>query len=867
MAPSAEEFLSMPADQSVIYISRRSRSGSRSRERRGRSAHSGGRKRNQSSGKSDNDGDTRRSSAATRPTRATQSTSTRSAHSSARSKASSSRRSIDPHGQKVDNTVNPDGNHHDDFAYSNRYKKMSQIDMELNKEMGEKEIYASMARRKASLMTNHDFEQRSNEKFRDDVVDGCSEGRRNRRRESHSSTTKTIRTKTRSKSRSRTSKCHDDTKRSKSSCRSHRSTSKSRRSSTHRSTSRSRRSSHRSTSRSRRSRTSSHQKLKAHHTTNNVRSSSNSSPQNGEGLDKEYTPVTTSQHKHHETQVDIPPDMTGLSIGEANHTTVSSMSSTDSFIKKYIHLRQMKRKEFEERRQLRMEQKKKAELEGYSHLEDGVDEMETLYRDEDDCEDSFFPSSFYSRGISRHSPTIYTPLPADNISTHSRNSRRSSQVSSIVARRSSQTSVNSFYHDPNDFLRSTNTLASPPVYQREKCCIKHPHILLYEQKFVNEWTCMRYCKDHESGRWQTVKMVCVECLNDEQGDCEDPGFEDMTFYSETEEDEISHHSATDDPYYRERKYHRETVNVLPVGDDTPLEREVEAQKRRFIRRLAARAYHFPGNSWCEDFIQYTSNTHLVFGIFLHHPLHPVTRRARWFILLGSVAIGLLMSNLIYLWFVHAGFGRDDVVVSFGSLNVTKLMVMLWTLGSISHTVFDLSIWHIKACTLCRLLHTNNYVSDRAVRWGRVVGVLIVLFTLALASYLVLLRASEDYKVSLAATIDEVEVEEAVNGESSFIQPMAFGGARYYNFLVGYIVEFILAVFVYNPLIVTVIFTGMLGCNGRIPILGGRPREVMREQRYAMKRQRYTMPQTLKLGDQEYEADTWGPKNQKLATNF
>ena len=121
------------------------------------------------------------------------------------------------------------------------------------------------------------------------------------------------------------------------------------------------------------------------------------------------------------------------------------------------------------------------------------------------------------------------------------------------------------------------------------------------------------------------------------------------------------------------------------------------------------------------------------GIFFHHPLHPVTSRERFIILLGSVGVGILLSNLIYLWFVHASFGADDKVLSFGpgdTLVVTKLMVALWTLGSIVHTLFDLSIWHIKACTLCR--YGEHYVSDEAVKCGRTVGVTIVLSVLAVS---------------------------------------------------------------------------------------------------------------------------------------
>jgi hypothetical protein len=330
-------------------------------------------------------------------------------------------------------------------------------------------------------------------------------------------------------------------------------------------------------------------------------------------------------------------------------------------------------------------------------------------------------------------------------------------------------------------------------------------------------------------------------------------------------------NSSDDEEVGHANHHRSRYNlssrgatVSVYGDDgnqTPLEREAEAQRRRFIRRLAARAYHFPGNTWFEDWLQYTKNTHLVFGIFFHHPLHPVTGKERCIILLGSVAVGLLMSNLIYLWFVEANFGMHDPVLSLGpDVAITKLMITLWTLGSFVHTIFDLCVWHIKACTLCRVL--GGHVSDRAVKCGRSTGVTIVMSTLAFATYLVLLRASEDFKAT-----NGVDSNEAGNipDDSFFHSVVLGGGAEYFDFLLGYFIEFILAVFVYNPLILTVVFTGVLGCDGRIPVLGGRPREVAKEQRYAMKRQRYTMPQTLKLGDNEYEADMWC--DQKLATNF
>eukprot|EP00985_Skeletonema_marinoi_P021793 scaffold13569_cov89-Skeletonema_marinoi.AAC.1 len=144
-----------------------------------------------------------------------------------------------------------------------------------------------------------------------------------------------------------------------------------------------------------------------------------------------------------------------------------------------------------------------------------------------------------------------------------------------------------------------------------------------------------------------------------------------------------------------------------------------------------------------------------------------------------------MSNLIYLWFVEADFGMHDPVLTLGpggNRAITKLMVTLWTLGSFVHTIFDLSIWHIKACTLCRLF--GGHVSDRAVKCGRSTGVTIVLFTLAFATYLVLLRASEDFK----AMNGNDSTDTGDDTDDSFFHSVVLGGgAKYFDFLLGYFV--------------------------------------------------------------------------------
>ena len=466
----------------------------------------------------------------------------------------------------------------------------------------------------------------------------------------------------------------------------------------------------------------------------------------------------------------------------------------------------------------------------------------------------------------------------DNASRHS-GSRRSSKYGNYEessTRVSSRRSSANYYNDVEDPLGYNQHHHDDE--EEQQCCMKHPSIVLQEQTHAHVYTCMINVQDEESGRWHTKKMVCEVCLDIEES-CDVRYHRDRDDTRHRSRDIRRHHRSSKKLHRERGKRHLDSTKSSrtlateyssPEDDDGEEERsssdsdsddksfssESEVEKRRFIRRLAARAYHFPGNTWCEDWMQYISNTHLVFGLFYHHPLHPMARRERLIILLGSVAVGLLMSNLIYLWFAHNEYGADDTVLSLGpggQLDVSKLMITLWTLGSAVHTLFDLTIWHIKACTLCRLYGRSNYVSDEVVKWGRTVGLTIVLVTMAFATYLALLRASEDYKTESAEDVD---------GSDRWFTTVTFGGgAKYFDFLVGYIIEFLLAVFVYNPLILTIVFTGVLGCNGRVPVLGGRPREVMREQKYAMKRQSM-LSQSITLGSDEYWSD-----NQKLTTNF
>ena len=125
---------------------------------------------------------------------------------------------------------------------------------------------------------------------------------------------------------------------------------------------------------------------------------------------------------------------------------------------------------------------------------------------------------------------------------------------------------------------------------------------------------------------------------------------------------------------------------------------------------------------------------------------------------------------------------------------------------------------MKACTICRY---KGKIDESLSRWGRVAGLFLVMLAMFAGAYAVLLRAS------------------IINNELHEIQ---FEDKRSFRFLLGYLVEFVLALFVYYPIAVTILFSGVLGCGGRIPILGGRPREMKKEKRYEMNKRQ---PKILK----------------------
>ncbi|KAL3777211.1 hypothetical protein HJC23_013756 [Cyclotella cryptica] len=362
-------------------------------------------------------------------------------------------------------------------------------------------------------------------------------------------------------------------------------------------------------------------------------------------------------------------------------------------------------------------------------------------------------------------------------------------------------------------------------------CTHHPDIRLMKPD------------ERDNNYWTVVRKKCPECIRE---DC--PSI--MMGGDRSLRSNMSYGTPFDDDVHSVRSIESSKGSSFFLSSlQTPEEIEREEERRRLKRRLAARAYHFPGNTWCEDWFQYLSNTHTVLGLFFHHPLHPLKVQERLVILFGSIAIGLTISNLTYMYFIREGVDADEELfrvnlnwLGLSEAIITKLMITLWTLGSFLHMIFDLGLWHMKACTLCRY---GGQIDDRIARWGRVVGLFIVVTAMAAGSYAVLLRASIEYK---GEGSEGLQVEESIRNNEFY--DIDFGGKRSFRFLLGYLVEFLLAMFVYYPITVTIVFSGVLGCGGRIPILGGRPREIKRERKYEMSKKMPRILKTLNLDEGE-----------------
>jgi hypothetical protein len=116
--------------------------------------------------------------------------------------------------------------------------------------------------------------------------------------------------------------------------------------------------------------------------------------------------------------------------------------------------------------------------------------------------------------------------------------------------------------------------------------------------------------------------------------------------------------------------------------------------------------------------------------------------------------------------------------------------------------------------------------------------------LALCVMIVLLRVAinEQQAEILESGVVSQEQEVVDNNKGIDIQiddglDLDIQSASEFSFLVGYLVEMVLSLFIYYPIGGTIVFSGILSCGLKIPVLGGRPYEVACEERRKAKEQK------------------------------
>jgi apolipoprotein N-acyltransferase len=102
-------------------------------------------------------------------------------------------------------------------------------------------------------------------------------------------------------------------------------------------------------------------------------------------------------------------------------------------------------------------------------------------------------------------------------------------------------------------------------------------------------------------------------------------------------------------------------------------------------------------------------------------------------------------------------------------------------------------------------------------------VFITIIVVAVSSFFVVLRATLDSNGEVVLTDLQSGglVDDAI--QIGYVQ-----GIEYYRFLISWLIEVAASLFVWYPILGTILFSGVLGCY-RLPFLGGRPRDILVEE--------------------------------------
>lgn len=242
--------------------------------------------------------------------------------------------------------------------------------------------------------------------------------------------------------------------------------------------------------------------------------------------------------------------------------------------------------------------------------------------------------------------------------------------------------------------------------------------------------------------------------------------------------------------------------------------------------LAASAFHIPGNTWGEDWRQFMCNNHPVFGICCHHRHHPIKTFSRLVALFGIFVFGFAITNLFYLLYIMYP-NLDQDVMSFVTYDdnvftLTTGTLLLWTAGAAAQAFFNLSIWIIAACACCR---PGGSCERRACcpSLGKHMVRALILVIFICAIFVLLMRVAINKQTAEDELQTDLSFEYFFTSEAwDFKLEDTEDG---FSIVFAYLVHMASSLFIFYPLIGTILLSGVLGCFGKLPYLGGRPYEM------------------------------------------
>jgi len=267
-------------------------------------------------------------------------------------------------------------------------------------------------------------------------------------------------------------------------------------------------------------------------------------------------------------------------------------------------------------------------------------------------------------------------------------------------------------------------------------------------------------------------------------------------YDDDDDDDTSSSSGYgNDQMRREQRFRANRVN-----------RAVKRYEEALTAALNRRSFHLPGHDVTQDWMQYMCNTHPLFAICC------ANREAtafgcgyRFLVFLTSVMVSLVVVNAALWWSNLEGTATVDLPFGLSDgMTIYEPEVYLFTWMAMVHAIHDCVAWY--GCSSASL--------EDGPRSKVFCTLWLVVWICAALSFGALLYT-----------------EMQQNGDDDF------QGYDYMLVLLYASVELALVWFLWYFVVATVLFTGIFGCCGRIPILGGRPRDVKLEEQSKKKKKK------------------------------